>query len=115
MSDDVLSSDVVLPAGFEDLAPLLDWNLPSMDDRRDRRVGSTMEEIDAFYQALLPRMDDVLDHLAGVEMTDDMDPGSAVLLNLSLALCEIAPAVEQFFEPVISYGYDVTRFTQGVQ
>jgi hypothetical protein len=115
MSDNVLPNDLVLPAGFEDLAPLLDWNLPTMDERQDCRVGSTMEEIDAFYQAILPRMDDVLDHLAGIEMTDDMDPGSAALLNLSLALCEIAPAVEQFFEPVISYGYDPKRFTQGVR
>lgn len=105
----------VLPKGFEALEPLLDWNLPSFDARRDRRAGSTMEELDEFYNGILPHMDAVLEHLTGVEMSDDMDPGSATLLNLSLSLCEIAPAVEQFFEPTISYGYPVHRFAQGVQ
>ena len=70
-----------------------------------------MEELDAFYNAILPHMDAVLEHLTGVEMSDDMDPGSATLLNLSMSLCEIAPAVEQFFEPTISYGYPMHRFT----
>ncbi|MGI9642611.1 MAG: hypothetical protein ACR2N9_07485 [Acidimicrobiia bacterium] len=108
-------STATLPAGFEDLAPLLDWNLASMDERRNRRADSPMGDIDAFYQAILPRMDAILEHLATVEMADDMDPASATLLNLALSLCEVAPAVEQFFEPTISYGYDTKRFAQGSQ
>ena len=108
-------SQTVLPQGFEALEPVLDWNLASFDARRDRRAGSTMGELDEFYNTMLPQMDAVLEHLTRVEMSDDMDPGSAALLNLSMSLCEIAPAVEQFFEPTISYGYPVHRFSQGVQ
>ena len=72
-----------------------------------------MDEIGAFYEAILPHMDAVLEHLANVDMADELDPGSAALLNLAMALCEVAPAVEQFFEPTISYGYDTKRFAQG--
>jgi len=108
-------STTTLPSGFEDLAPLLGWNLATMDERRDRRADSPMEDIDAFYHAILPRMDAILEHLTTVEIADDMDPGSATLLHLALSLCEVAPAVEQFFEPTISYGYDTKRFAQGPQ
>jgi hypothetical protein len=102
----------MLPAGFEDLEPLLDWNLPTMAERRDRRTGSSMEELDAFYQAILPRMDAILEHLADVLMAD-LDERSATLLNLSKSVAEVAPAVEQFFEPAVSYGYQMDRFIAG--
>lgn len=107
-------SNISLPAGFEDLLPLADWCLTTMDERRDRRSSSTMEDIEAFYDAMLPRMDAVLEHLAATKM-DAMDPQSEALMNLTLSLAEIAPAVELFGEPTISYGYDVTRFAQGPQ
>lgn len=107
-------SDISLPTGFEDLAAWADWSLARMDERRDRRASSSMDEIDAFYNAVLPRMDDVLAHLASSQL-DGMDPRSEALMNMALMLAEIAPAVEQFGEPTVSYGYDVTRFTQGPQ
>jgi len=102
-----------LPAGFDDLEPLLDWNLATMPERLERRMGASMEDLDAFYQALLPRMDAILEYLADVSTTNDMDEGSATLLNLSKSLAEVAPAVEQFFEPTISYGYQMDRFIAG--
>ena len=112
MTDDSNLS-VALPQGFEDLQPLLDWNLETMAQRRDRRMSSTMEELDSFYQGLLPHMDAVLEHLVGVDMAGPIDEGSQALLNLSKSLAEVAPAVEQFFEPTISYGYEMDRFTPG--
>lgn len=107
-------SDIGLPAGFEDLLPWADWSLAKMDERRDRRAGSTMEDIEAFYDAMLPHMDAVLEHLGATKM-DAMDPQSEALMNMALSLAEVAPAVELFGEPTISYGYDVTRFAQGPQ
>lgn len=102
-----------LPSGFEGLEPVLDWDLETMAERRDRRMGSSMEELDAFYQAMLPHMDAILEHLAEVSMAEPLDAGSQTLLNLSKSLAEVAPAVEQFFEPTISYGYEMDRFTPG--
>jgi len=65
---------------------------------------------DRFYAAMLPRLGAVLEHLAGVPMTDSMDRQSAALLNLAKSVAEVAPAVEQFREPAVSNGYDVKRF-----
>lgn len=107
-------SDITFPAGFEDLAAWSDWCQANFDARRDLRIGSTMEEIEAFYNAMLPRMEAILAHLAATKL-DGIDPKSEALMNLSFAMAEVAPAVEQFFEPTISYGYDATRFRQGVR
>jgi len=38
-------------------------------------------------------------------------PENQRLLDLTKALAEVAPAVELFFEPTISFGYDVARFS----
>ena len=103
-----------LPKGYEDLQAWSDWCLADIDARRDRRINSSMEDIDAFYDAVLPHMGDALALLHQTPV-DKMDPASENLLNLLLTMAEIAPAVEQFHEPVISYGYDVRRYTQGVQ
>lgn len=102
-----------LPSDFEDLSSVLDWDLDTMAERRDRRMGSTMDELQAFYDTMVPRMDAVLEYLAGVSMTEDMAAGDVTLLNLTKSVAEIAPAVEQFFEPTVSYGYEMDRFTPG--
>ena len=107
--------DTTFPAGFGDLAPWADWALATMDARRLRRVNASMPELESFYQGVLPRLDAIVDHLTRVPMGDDMDPQSAVLMNLALMMAEVAPAVEQFFEPTVSNGYDTTRFAQGPQ
>ncbi len=98
-----------LPEGFEDLEPWLSWSLATMDERSARRSSSTMEQLEAFYAAMLPRMEAVLAYLDGVS-ADDETLENRRLLDLTKSLAEIAPAVELFFEPTISYGYDVSRF-----
>ena len=107
-------NDISLPKDFEDLESWSGWCLATMIERRDRRAGSSMEEIQAFYDAVLPRLEDILAHLS-VTRLDQMDSKSEALMNLSLTLAEMAPAVEQFLEPTVSYGYDVRRFAQGMQ
>ncbi len=98
-----------LPPGFDDLAPWIDWALPTMAERSARRGNSPIDTIQAFYDAMLPRMDAVLAYLADVPL-DDPDRANVRLLDLANSLAEVAPAVELFFEPTISYGYDVARF-----
>ncbi len=107
-------SKTMFPQYFEDLAPWSAWSLATMDERRDQRLNSSMDEIQAFYDAMVPRLGDIMGHLRDIDL-DGIDAASEALMNLSLTLAEMAPAVEQFFEPTISYGYDVKRFTQGVQ
>jgi len=53
-----------LPGQFQDLAPYLAWSLPTERERSAKRQASTMAEIKALYDALLPRMEEVLPYLA---------------------------------------------------
>jgi len=46
-------------------------------------------------------------------LSEDMKPENLSLLNLSKSMAEIAPAVEQFFEPTISFGYGTSRWESG--
>ena len=53
-----------LPEQFRDLAPFLEWALATEPERSAKRQASPMEEINAFYQAIFPRMKDMLPFLA---------------------------------------------------
>ena len=99
----------MLPSGFEDLEVWMDWSLVTMAERSARRCSSSMEDLEAFYGAMLPRLEAVLGYLAEIP-ADDEAPENKRLLDLAKSLAEVAPAVELFFEPTISYGYDVSRF-----
>mgnify|MGYP006115976281 CR=1 FL=1 len=105
--------NMTLPKGFEDLALWAMWDHDLMSERSLQRAESTMEEIQSFYDAMLPRMENILEYLVAVPMSADMDLETKSLLNLTKSMAEVAPAVEQFFEPTISFGFDTTRWEHG--
>jgi len=45
-----------LPSGFSDLERFADWMLPTSVERNSKRLASSMDEINALYNALLPRL-----------------------------------------------------------
>src|SRR4026207_51317 len=51
-----------LPAQFADLAPFTDWTFDTWRPRYEKRLASTMDEMQAFYDAVLPRMADIIDY-----------------------------------------------------
>lgn len=108
-ADEYRSMSVGLPVGFEDLESWLDWSLPTMAERSARRSASSMAELQAFYDAMLPRIESALTFLSQIPV-GDATPEIQRLLDLTKSLAEVAPAVELFSEPTISYGYDVARF-----
>ena len=83
-----------LPEEFADLAPLLEWSLPTEYECRAKRAASTMPQLRLFYSAMLERMEDVLSYLAKLPA----EVNTQVLL--ATALAEIAPAIE----PSVSAG-----------
>jgi hypothetical protein len=99
------------PEPFADLAHYLVWSLPTERERSAKRQASTMAEINAFYQAMLPRMEAVLSYLAQYPL-EHIPPDVQRLFYLALALAEIAPAVENYGQPSVVEGYDVARFVQ---
>ena len=101
-----------LPEGFRDLEPWLAWSLATERERSAKRQSSTMEEIKAFYDAMLARMEEVLSYLEQFPL-DNIPPDAQQLFYLTLSLAEVAPAVELFGQPSVVDGYDISRFTPG--
>lgn len=99
-----------LPEEFRDLEPWLDWSLATEGERSAKRQSSSMADLQAFYAAMLARMEEVLVHLEQFPL-DTIPPDAERLLLMTLSLAEVAPAVELFGQPSVVDGYDITRFT----
>ncbi len=98
-----------LPEQFRDLEQWLAWSLETEGERSDHRQASAMEDITAFYEAMLARMDEVLSYLEQFNL-DELPDDARRLFYLTLSLAEVAPAVEQFGQPSVVDGYDIKRF-----
>lgn len=101
-----------LPVAFRDLEPWLAWSLATERERSAKRQSSTMEEIKAFYDVMLARMEEILAYLEQFPL-DDVPPETECLFYLTLSLAEVAPAAELYGQPGVVDGFDVSRFTPG--
>jgi len=98
-----------LPQGFSDLEQFVEWALPSSTERNRKRRASSMDEINPFYDAMLPRLEQILAYLDQFSLRE-MPQDARRLLYLSLSLAEVTIAVELFHEPKVTGGCDPERF-----
>ncbi len=83
-----------LPEGFGDLEPFVShWAVAGQNERRHQRSEASFEEIKCFYEAVLPRADQALDHLSGFPLRDMPGPEKR-LMQLVLSLAQASMAVE---------------------
>ena len=87
-----------LPAAFADLEPFADWCLPSEHDRFAKRIGSTMDELQAFYDAAFPRLQESEEYLKGVAL-DGICDEDRNLLWLFSSLVTVSFPVEVWRQP----------------
>lgn len=88
-----------LPAGFDDLEVwVADWALPTENERYEKREASTFAEIQAFYDAIVPRSEAATAYLDRLSL-DALSPEDKNLLNLLFSLTTIAFAVEVWKQP----------------
>jgi hypothetical protein len=103
-------SDARLPDQFRDLEPLARiWSLPTEAERHARRLASNSAELRALYDALMPRIEEMLAYLNAFPLEDLTSEGRD-LLHLACSLAEIGPAVELYGQPEVPDGYDSRRF-----
>ena len=89
---------MAFPAEFADLEPWSDWSLHGERARYDKRISSTMDELQAFYDAAFPRMEAALEYLD--QFTLDALPEDAKrLLWLYCALITVSFPVEAWRQP----------------
>jgi hypothetical protein len=88
----------VLPADFADLEPFADWALPTEGARYDKRLASSMDELQAFYDAAFPRLEAGTDYLKGVAL-EGISEEDQRLLWLFAALVTVSFPVEVWRQP----------------
>jgi len=89
-----------LPSDFADLEPFAEWAIPTERARYDKRVASTMDEMQAFYDAAFPRMEDALSYLEQFSM-DALPDEAKRLLWLYCALVTVSFPVEVWRQPYV--------------
>ena len=102
-------TETLLPEAFADLSPWLDWALAPEGARTAKKVASSMEEIRAFYDAVMPRMEDIIAYLDDVSGEDRPAPAHRLYL-LSLSLVEVANLVEIYKRREIIEACDPLHF-----
>lgn len=82
-----------LPPEFADLEPFADWAIHSERARYAKRLASTMDELQAFYDAALPRLEDGATYLEQFEL-DALPEDAKRLLWLFSSLVTVSFPVE---------------------
>ncbi len=89
----------LLPSKFADLEPVArNWALPTEAERNRKRISSTIEELESVYEAVKPRLEEMVEFLNQYPL-NDMPPDAGNLLYLGLSLAEIAMPVEVLGQP----------------
>lgn len=100
----------MLPSQFKDLTRFVDgWLFETQMERTEKRLTSSMEVITEFYDAMLPRIQEILDYLDQYTL-QDLPSDAKALLALAYSLSEIAPAVEMFKQPYVTPTFDARNF-----
>ena len=99
-----------LPAEFEELERFCpEWLIDSEQDRYTFRVNRTIEELDAFYEAVFPRLDDIADYIDRYTL-DAMSQEAVHLLRLGQMVMEVSPAVIVYRQPDVPNATPFERF-----
>lgn len=88
-------SEPLLPEMFRELEPFADWALEPERARIEKKVTASMEEIRAFYDAMMLRVNEIFDHLED-HFGGDMPAPEHRLYLMSLSLVEAAILVEHY-------------------
>jgi hypothetical protein len=94
-------AEPLLPPEFSDLEPFaLDWCLDSEPERYAKRLASSMDEIQAFYDAIFPRAEKAICYLEKLPL-DDLPEDAFRLLKLLYSLIVMSFPVEIWKQPYI--------------
>jgi hypothetical protein len=88
----------VLPAEFADLEAFADWAIPTEKARYAKRLASTMDELQAFYDGAFPRLEAATAYLEQFDV-DALPDDAKRLLWLYCALVTVSFPVEVWRQP----------------
>jgi len=104
------TTPATLPDAFADLQPFVErWALATETERNTQRHAVGMDAILAFKDAMLPRVDAVVQWLDAFAL-NALPDAEKPLMYLLLSFAEVAPAVEFYKQPAVIDGYEPRRF-----
>ena len=90
----------LLPTGFADLEPFATtWCLTTEPERWARRLASTMDEMQSFYDACFPRAEEAIGYCDQFSL-HDMPADAVRLLQLLHSLALVSYAIEVWRQPL---------------
>lgn len=96
-----MAEKALLPEQFADLEPFAEtWALPTADERYQRRLASTMPQMQAFYDAITPRAKEAMAYLDTFDL-DDMPEPETRLFWMLCSLSVISFAIDIFKQPKV--------------
>lgn len=99
-----------LPKAFTDLQRFAaEWALPTEAERNRKRLITSIDDLQLFYDALLPRMEAIVAYLNQFQL-NGLPPDAEALLSLSLAFMEVSTAVELFGSARVPHGFEPERY-----
>lgn len=87
-----------LPPEFSDLEPFAGWCLATERERYAKRLSSTMDELQAFYDAAFPRLEHATKYLDALEY-GALPEDATHLLWLCYSLVNVSFPVEVWRQP----------------
>jgi hypothetical protein len=105
-------SSAVLPAPFVGLGPFAHWALATEWERFMARESSSREELQMFYEAMMPRMAAIVEYLNRFAL-DRMPEDAVQLLRMALSVVEVSIATELYRQPNAINGFDRARLEIG--
>jgi len=88
----------MLPTEFADLEPFSEWCLEFERERYAKRLASSMDDMQAFYDAAFPRLEDAMAHIDRYGL-DALADDATHLLWLCYSLVNVSFPVEVWRQP----------------
>jgi len=96
-----------------DLAEIQDyvdqWSLATETDRIKKRTGSTLEELTAFYEAVLPRLREIILFLDQFPLKQ-IPAAYLPLTYVALSMIEVDQAVNKWKSPILPEAVDPSTY-----
>jgi hypothetical protein len=88
-----------LPSAFAEFEPFAEtWCLPTETERWNQRLASTMPQMQEFYDAFFPRVEDAIEYCDKFTL-DELPEDALNLLHLIYSLIMVAMSVEITHQP----------------
>jgi hypothetical protein len=105
--------DSLMPSAFAELESYAQiWCLATETERWNKRLASTMPEMNAFYDAFFPRLEEAIDYCDKFAL-DNLPEDALNLLHMIYSLIMVAMSVEIMHQPAPVSAADAVMIRTG--